>query len=91
MKTRVLSTFRTNVRPYLVMVGIMLMAAVAMPASASGVTLPTVDPQPIFDGVNSYLPWVFAIFAIPAGIVISFAIAKMIIRAFVGAFSGNLG
>lgn len=51
-------------------------------------TLPTIDPQPIFDGISTYLPWVFAILAIPAGIMLAVKIARFIIKAFEGAFSG---
>lgn len=68
-----------------VLVGALLLS---MPVSAQDApTLPEIDPQPLFDGIGTYLPWIFAILAIPAGIMLAVKIAKFIIKAFEGAFS----
>jgi hypothetical protein len=76
-----------------VLVGILIMLFVVgiMPAFASGPTLPTIDPSPIFDAIGIYLPWVFGILAIPAGIVLSVNLAQFIIGSFKKAFSGGGG
>jgi hypothetical protein len=43
---------------------------------ASGPTLPTVDPSPIFDSLNTFLPWAFNLLAKPAGIILGFLFAR---------------
>jgi hypothetical protein len=71
------------------LVGAILILALAlglMPAYASGVTLPEIDPSPIFDGVTQYLPWVFGILAIPAGIRLAINIARFIVDSLMSAF-----
>jgi hypothetical protein len=74
-----------------VLLGVMVLMLLVgiMPAFASGPTLPTIDPQPIFDAITTYLPWIFGILAIPAGIVLSVSLAQFIINSFKKAFGGG--
>lgn len=73
-------------------VGLMLTVLMSMvaPSFASAVTL-DVDVAPLFDNANIYLPIFMAIFAIPFGIAIAYALVKLIGGAIVGAISGRGG
>jgi len=57
-------------------------------AHAASLTL-NLDMQPLFDGINTYLPIFFLIFAIPGGIVIAMLIAKLVINSVRAAFEGG--
>lgn len=69
-----------------------LIAAIALfqqvPAQAASLTL-DLNMQPLFDGINTYLPIFFLIFAIPGGIVIAMLIAKLVINSVKSAFEGG--
>lgn len=49
---------------------------------ASGVTL-DVDPAPIIEGANSYIPMWMNILAVPAGLAIGFAITSLVVGSIV--------
>jgi hypothetical protein len=76
---------------YLVFAVLIMALAISVPAFASGVTLPEIDPSPIFDGVTQYLPWVFGILAIPAGIRLAINIARFIVNSLMSAFGSANG
>lgn len=79
---------RQFVRVYFVLVMVAL-GTVTSFATPEPPTLPTIDVQPLFDGIATYLPWVFAILAVPTGLVLAFALARFIINAFINAFKGG--
>jgi hypothetical protein len=70
-----------------VVAALVLMAAV--PAFAQEAPSIQIDPTPIFDGIETYAPIFFAIFAIPGGILIAIVLVRMIINAIVNAFRGS--
>ena len=69
-----------------------LIAAIALfqqaPAHAASLSL-SINMQPLFDGINTYLPIFFLIFAIPGGIVIAMLIARLVINSVKAAFEGG--
>ena len=93
LRQQYVQTYKENKRTVTLSFVLSLMVMVfAMPVRASGTI--EIDPTPLFDSINTWLPTMFGIFAIPIGIAISVVIVLMLGRMLIRAFSsagGSLG
>lgn len=64
-----------------------LLAIVTLPSFAQSETLSlSIDPQPLFDSIESYVPLFFGILAVAGGILIGKRIAEFVIKSIADAF-----
>jgi hypothetical protein len=71
-----------------VFVALMMLPAAAMAQTDVPLTL-DLDLSPVFTSINQYLPTFLGIFGIIGGIAIAIVIAKFVINAIKGAFTGK--
>lgn len=69
---------------------VFMFALMVAPAAAqsSGLDL-TIDVQPLFDGIETFLPVAISVFGLIGGVAIAFNLARYIVNSFLSAFSGG--